>query len=122
MYSTLGFARKSQKLLQVSFVSSHVFDREAWVKLPLFDQLGNIGSEVGRTMNAIRRDDEAALDGAFRRGLDLIDASAVALPFYRRRELLRARELFAQAFITRTPDTKLEDYFMQYAIAARANR
>ena len=103
-------------------MSSHVFDQRAWVERPLFDQLGNIGSEVGRAMNAIRREDYVALDGAFKRGLDLIDASAGAMPVYRRRELLRARELFSEAVTDHTVDEKLEAYFMQYAVAARAGR
>lgn len=103
-------------------MSSHQFDRDKWLSLPLLEQLGNIGSEVGRSMNAIRRGDEEALQGAFRRGLDLIDTSAGALPFARRRELLRARELFATSYEARQADTQLEAYFMQYAIAARANR
>ncbi len=103
-------------------MSSHVFDRAKWVSLPVLDQLGNIGSEVGRSMNAIRRKDEAALDGAFRRGIDLIDASASVLPKYRRRELMSARELFLRSVESRQPDERLEAYFMQYAIAARAGR
>ena len=103
-------------------MSSHVFDRNTWVARPLFDQLGNIGSEVGRAMNAIRREDDVALEGAFKRGLDLIDASADVMPVYRRRELLRARELFSEAVTDHTVDEKLEAYFMQYAVAARAGR
>lgn len=103
-------------------MSSHVFDQTAWVARPLFDQLGNIGSEVGRAMNAIRCKDDVALEGAYSRGLDLIDASASVMPEYRRRELLRARELFADAVSRHTVDERLEGYFMQYAIAARAGR
>lgn len=103
-------------------MSSHTFDYDAWVSLPLFDQLGNIGSEVGRAMNAIRRKDDIALDGAHRRGLDLIDASVTTMPLHRRRELLRARELFSLAVTDREVDDKLEAYFMHYAIAARSNR
>lgn len=101
---------------------SHSFDREKWAKLTLFEQLGNIGSEVGRAMNAIRRNDETSLQGAFDRGIDLIDATAAGMPLHRKRELLRARELFAEAFINRQVDDKLDAYFMQYAIAARAGR
>lgn len=103
-------------------MSSHVFDRARWVALPTLDQLGNIGSEVGRAMTAIRRGDDVSLDGALRRGLDLIDASAAAMPENRRRELLSAREIFTEAVEKRRPDEKLEAYFMQYAIAARAGR
>ena len=51
------------------------FDEEKWALLTFYEQMGNIGSEVGRTMNAIRRGDESALQGAYYRGLDLIDAT-----------------------------------------------
>lgn len=103
-------------------MSSHVFDYTKWISRPVIDQLGNISSEVGRAMNAIRHHDEKSLDGAFQRGIDLIDASASVMSKYRRRELLSARELFTQAVEKRQPDDKLEAYFMQYAIAARTGR
>ncbi len=106
-------------------MSSHVLDKEKWARLPVFEQMGNISSEVGRTMNALRRGDEASAQGAFHRGLDLIDATAEAWPAKqhgRKKELLRSRELFATAVETGKPDTDLENYYMQYAIAARMGR
>lgn len=104
-------------------MSSHVFDMEKWASLSLYEQMGNIGSEVGRSMNAIARGDETALEGAYRRGLDLIDVTVLAWSSQaRRRELLRARELFAEAIESRQPDYRLDAYFMQYAIAARSTR
>ncbi len=102
-------------------MSSHIFDIEKWAALSMFEQMGNIGSEVGRTMNAIRRGDEVAKQGAYYRGLDLIDATVASWTSEpRKRELLRARELFATAVETRKADRQLDNYFMQYAIAARA--
>lgn len=104
-------------------MSSHIFDVEKWATLSIFEQMGNIGSEVGRSMNALQRGDAAALEGAYRRGLDLIDATVSAWNSEaRRRELLRARELFTQAIESRKVDRRLDDYFMQYAIAWRAMR
>ncbi len=104
-------------------MSSHVFDMEKWASLSLYEQMGNIGSEVGRSMNAIVRGDEMALAGAYRRGLDLIDATVATWSSEaRRRELLRARELFTEAVENRQPDKQLDVYFMQYAMAARASR
>lgn len=104
-------------------MSKHIFDREKWAQLTLFEQMGNIGSEVGRTMKAMQRNDEDSMRGAYYRGLDLIDAtvSSVTLPG-RRRELLRARELFSTSVELKRVDRSLDNYFMQYAIAARANR
>ena len=105
-------------------MNSH-FDREAWAKLSLFEQLGNIGSEVGRALSAKRRGDIASRDAALARGLDLIDASAEQLAKQhspKTRELLRARELFAQSVMTTNEDSTIEAYFFNYALAARSNR
>lgn len=104
-------------------MSSHEFNKEKWAKLSLFEQMGNIGSEVGRSMNALQRGDQESLDGAYRRGLDLIDATVDAWNSeHRKRELLRARELFTYAVESQKIDRQLDNYFLQYAIAARATR
>jgi hypothetical protein len=104
-------------------MSRHVFDIEKWAALSMFEQMGNIGSEIGRSMNALQRGDEESLDGAYRRGLDLIDATINAWDSEpRKRELLRAREVFTDAIESKTIDRQLDNYFMQYAIAARALR
>jgi hypothetical protein len=104
-------------------MNNHVFDAEKWATLSIFEQMGNIGSEVGRSMNAIRRGDDIALEGAYRRGLDLIDATVNSWDSEsRKQELLRARELFTYAVECRKVDRQLDNYFMQYAIAARALR
>lgn len=104
-------------------MSSHSIDIDKWAKLSVFEQMGNIGSEVGRSMNALRRHDDVALQGAYYRGLDLIDFTVASWSSEaRRRELLRARELFSAAVENRKPDPQLENYFMQFAIAAHAGR
>ena len=97
-------------------------DREAWAKLDLFAQMGNIGSEVGRALAAKLRSDEARMQAAFLRGMDLINATIklwAARGDGRIKELLRARELFAQSILTDKVDPKLEEYFMQFARVAR---
>ncbi len=106
-------------------MSSHVFDKTAWAKLDDFNQLGNIGSEVGRSLKAKRRGDTLSMNGALARGLDLIDETAslwAAKKSPRTRELLRAREQFARSITTDQEDITLENYFFQYALAARRNR
>lgn len=106
-------------------MSEHVFDRQKWARLTIFEQMGNIGSEVGRTFSAQRRGNATAAQGAFYRGLDLFDATAevwVAKKSPRVVEILRAREQFAQAVSRTETDATLENYFMQFAIAARLNR
>lgn len=104
-------------------MSEHVFDRAKWQRLTIFEQMGNIGSEVGRALNAKRRGDEKAMAGAFYRGLDLLDATAEGLAVQKSPklgEVLRAREEFARAL--EADDDSIENYFMQFAIAARAGR
>lgn len=95
----------------------HIIDKEKWQSLPLIEQLSNIGSEVGRTFAAKRRGNKEAMEGAFYRGLDLIDMTAEKLAKEkspRLKELLRAREIFASL-----EDETIEKYFMDYALAAR---
>jgi hypothetical protein len=104
-------------------MSSHAFNIEKWAALSMFEQMGNIGSEVGRSMNALQRGDEESLNGAYRRGLDLIDATVDAWDSEaRKRELLRAREIFTDAVESKRVDRQLDSYFLQYALAARMMR
>lgn len=105
-------------------MSEHLFNKDRWQAMTLFEQMGNIGSEVGRTFSALRRNDDVAAQAAFYRGLDLIDASAEHLAEQnspRLKELLRAREVFAANVLARH-DNGLEEYFMHYAIAVRNDR
>lgn len=98
-------------------MSKYVFDKQKWQNLTIFEQMGNISSEVGRAFAARRRGDTAAMTGAWQRGLDLLDATAEQLARQKSpklREVLRARELFAGM-----EDESLEDYFMWFVVAAR---
>lgn len=103
-------------------MSEHVFDKQAWSQLDMFNQLGNIGSEVGRALAAKRQRKHDRMLSAFYRGMDLINATVdtwverkeVALP-----ELLIAREQFANSVLTDNEDKTIEKYFMDFAIAAR---
>ena len=103
-------------------MSSHVFDSKKWAALDIFNQMGNIGSEVGRALAAKRQGKPERMLPAFYRGMDLINATVdawaergePALP-----ELLIARERFACTILTDEEDTTLERYFMDFAVAAR---
>jgi hypothetical protein len=102
-------------------VNNH-FDIEKWNALSFYQQMGNISSEVGRAMNAIKRGDKQSLQGAYFRGLDLIDATVPNLTtLSRRRELLRAREEFSNAVELEIVDQELDNYFMTFALLARGN-
>lgn len=105
-------------------MSEHVFDYEEWAKKDIFYQMGNIGSEVGRALTAKRQGKTSRMYGAFYRGIDLINATIVAWAQKndgRYKELLRARELFAQSILTDLEDPSIEKYFMDFAMAARRN-
>ena len=98
--------------------------REKWSKLSLLEQMGNIGSEVGRTYSALQRKDNDAADAAMERALDLFDAtiSDTIRKSSQIKEILRSKEEFLDSLSKPSSQAKLEEYFTQYAIAARNNR
>lgn len=102
--------------------TSYSVDRERWNRLTILEQLGNIGSEVGRTLK-LRQQGEN-FEPALIRALDLFDATVellISKKSHRVKEVLRAKEQFLKAvFIAEDPS--IETYFMQCAIAARNQR
>ncbi len=96
-----------------------------WFILSLAEQLGNVGSEVGRAARA-KGDTERRWNAASR-GLELLDLT-ISDPRWNKRlkELVRVREVFGDAiFGGVTYSTTLEDldrYFYYFALAARANK
>lgn len=95
-----------------------------WQKLNLNEQLGNIGSEVGRALRA-----KTAIDkrSATLRALELFDLTLADRRWYGRgSEVSRAREVFCDYLfgnnIYHTVPENLERYFMQFAVAARSQR
>jgi hypothetical protein len=105
--------------------SSISYDR--WAKLTILEQMGNIGSEVGRAISSERRGDVVSRDGAIGRALDLFAATAKFLAgekSLRLREVLRSRDQFLGLFFDDNFDDAdaVESYFMQFAIAARSGR
>jgi hypothetical protein len=106
-------------------VREHTFNTALWADMDVFSQMGNIGSEVGRSLTAKRQGKMDRCQAAFYRGLDLIDETAIHWATQKRpglKELLYARELFAESVTTEKVDPTLETYFMQFAIAARRTR
>jgi hypothetical protein len=97
-----------------------------WQTLSLMEQLGNVGSEVGRMRRAQGRD-ARAMSGAFERALELLDLTLADWRWRDRlREIARARELLCDAAAGGADyGTTLEDldrYFLAFAVAARAGR
>lgn len=94
-----------------------------WYKFTLFEQLGNIGSEVIRARRA-QGTDAARFQSAVDRALELFDLT-LADPRWRGRlrEIGRAREVFCDAvYGGKEYNSSLSDlqrYFDHFAIAAR---
>ncbi|MBA3679023.1 hypothetical protein H0W80_02440 [Candidatus Saccharibacteria bacterium] len=95
-----------------------------WQELNLSEQLGNIGSEIGRAIHSKNNIDKKS---ATLRAMELFDLSLADKRWYGRgSELARAREVSADYLIgdnqyNTTPES-LENYFMQFALSARLNR
>ena len=102
-------------------------NEERWASMPLMEQMANIGSEVGRAGKWLKKGNSQLSEGAFDRALDLIDATIKTgrINSASRKSLLnelcRARELFAESFLTGDFDNLdyLERYFGQFALAVR---
>ncbi len=96
-----------------------------WHTLSLAEQMGNIGSEVGRAARA--SGDVVRFEGAVTRAFELIDLTINDARWNKRlKELVRVREVFGDAISgTQLYNTTVEDldrYFYHFAFAARANR
>ncbi len=97
-----------------------------WGRLSLAEQLGNVGSEVGR-MRRWRDRDERLATAAFDRALELLDLTLADARWRGRlKEIARARELLCDAAsggreYGATLD-ELDRYFLEFALLARNRR
>ncbi len=101
------------------------FDQSCWASLSLIEQMGNISSEVGRAFNGIRTNKPDRAQGAFFRGIDLLNATIQGLAERkspRLKEVLLARDQFANSFLSQKVDVGLENYFNYFAVLARVDR
>ncbi|MDR3071970.1 MAG: hypothetical protein LBU41_00570 [Clostridiales Family XIII bacterium] len=60
-------------------MSDYQIDRARWAELSISEQMGNIGSEVGRAISAHRRNLKDREESAIARALDLFDATTEVL-------------------------------------------
>ena len=95
-----------------------------WQKFSSLEQMGNIGSEVGRSIKAYRNNDTRAFEGALCRALDLFAMTAkthAKTHPHRVKEILRAKEEYLRLFYDDNfqDAEKIESYFMNFAYAAR---
>ncbi|MFH1392627.1 MAG: hypothetical protein ABIG90_03060 [bacterium] len=93
-----------------------------WKKLSLIEQMANIGSEVYRTIKWRSNSDFA--EKAFYRALELFDLTIEDKKNKKRlKEVIRARELFADYIIGdnqyKSSDKQWQKYFYNFNYAAR---
>ena len=96
-----------------------------WHRLSLPEQLGNIGSEIGRAVKWNKNGKPDRADKALQRAFELMFLTVSDKRWHSRRlrELCRAKELMADVFYgdnkyNSSPEA-MEKYFFQYAILAR---
>ena len=98
-----------------------------WFAMTLAEQLGNIGSEVGRASSWRIRGNKEYFEKAFSRALELLDLSLSDNRWRgaKRREIARAREVVCEALDTESSEhsyDSLNGYFGHFAILARAQK
>lgn len=98
-----------------------------WSKLSLTEQMGNIGSEVGRAIKAHESGNDTRKQAALDRALDLFDLTLKDERWSsRRKELALAREVVCDYLVGDnqygSSATDLEAYFMHFATAARRGK
>jgi hypothetical protein len=110
-------------------MNSYTVDRVRWSKMNIFEQMGNIYSEVGRSFNAQRKEDHETKDSAMLRAIDLFDATVddlVKKKSIKSKEVLRAKEEYLKYIYSSDFDDRnassLEKYFLEFAIAARLTK
>lgn len=97
-----------------------------WEEFSLAEQLGNVGSEVGRAVSW-RGKNEENFRASFMRALELMDLT-IRDPRWKHRlkELARTREVMSGIFAgVEEYSIKLEDldkYFFAFAVAARLKK
>lgn len=105
---------------------SYEMDRQRWAQLSIYEQMGNIGAEVGRAVNATRNGKQKRAQGAINRAVDLLDATVEVLVEQkspRVKEVLRAREEFLRLFYDGTFEEDADNivrYFNLFALVARS--
>lgn len=96
-----------------------------WFKLPLAEQLGNIGGEVRRAINWKEKKMPQQFKLALERALELFDLTLADKRWagHRRREIARAREVVCDFLAGdnqyKSDSRGLQKYFDTYALATR---
>lgn len=96
-----------------------------WFELSLYEQMGNIGSEIGRARKWQNKD-KKIFDSAVFRAIELIDLTLSDLRWKNRcKEIARVKEVVCDAWLGgsayNSDFESLEKYFYAYAFAASKN-
>jgi hypothetical protein len=109
--------------------TAYEIDESRWAKLDIFNQMGNIYSEVGRSFKTQGQENSKDHEEAVSRAIDLFDVTVrilIAKKSPEAKEVLRAKEQFLDLAVSDKPTPEsiqsLDRYFMQFAVAARLNR
>ena len=99
--------------------------RQNWSKYPIAYQMGNIGSEVSRSLKWAEKGNQSRMDTAIDRALELFDFTIKAnTPNHARlTEILKAREEFCDYFFGgntfNTDPSRMQKYYDGFAIMFR---
>lgn len=102
----------------------HTELKDRWNSFSIFEQMANIGAEVGRMNSWKKKENKQMSTNAFYRALELIDFTvADSKNRTSLREILRMRELLVDYHLGEnmyhSSDTAWEKYFLPFNIAAR---
>lgn len=97
-----------------------------WSRMPLAEQMANIGSEVERALHWRAKNNTLFSQKAVDRALELLDLSLEsAQGFPRLKELARTREALVDYFYGsnqyRSAESSWRKYFLSFAVAVRKN-
>ena len=99
---------------------------KSWASYSIFEQMANIGAEVGRSINWKKKNNAQVSNNAFYRALELIDFT-VDDPknINRLSEILRMREILIDYFmggnIYHSNENQWNKYFLYFNLAARSS-
>ncbi|MHB8443110.1 MAG: hypothetical protein ACYDAS_01955 [Patescibacteria group bacterium] len=110
-------------------MNNYTINYKAWSKMNIFEQMGNIYSEISRAFKAKRENNKQYETLSVTRALGLFDATIDTLikkNSIRTKEVLRSKDQFISSLFSETFNEEdaleLEKYFMYFAIAARIRK
>ncbi len=110
-------------------MNRYTINYNSWSRMSIFEQMGNIYSEISRSFKAKRDNNKEYEILSVIRAIELFDATVETLikkKSIRAKEVLRSKDQFISNLFSEKFNDKdaleLEKYFMQFAIAARVRK